>query len=76
MEKDLGLALIGLVVFVVGGLIAVAGVHPNWQNVHNSSPAPLLGNIIGGIGLVIAGLGILLLVVNTVVWAAGRPRSK
>jgi hypothetical protein len=76
MEADLGLAVVGLVVFVMGGLVAVAGVHPRWQNVHNSSPAPLLGNIIAGIGLLIAGLGILLLVVSAFVWMSGRRRAK
>jgi hypothetical protein len=76
MEADLGVAGVGLFIFVMGGLVAVAGVHPRWQNVHNSSPAPLLGNVIAGFGLLVAGVGLVLLVVSVVVWMGGRRRQK
>jgi len=76
MEADLGIAVVGLVIFVMGGLVAVAGVHPRWQNVHNSSPAPLLGNFIAGFGLLVSGAGLMLLVVSVVVWMGGRRRQK
>lgn len=72
MEADLLLAAVGVFIIVMGGLTAVAGVHPRWQNVHNSSPAPLLGNINAIFGLIVIIFGLILLVVNIVVWVSGR----
>ena len=46
MEADLSVAVVGLVVVFMGGLISVAGVHPRWQSVNNNSPAPVLGALI------------------------------
>jgi len=74
MEQDLGVAAGGLAIFVFGGLVAVAGYHPYWQNIHNNAPAPLFGNIVAGLGLLVAGVGIVLLVVSLVVWMGGRRR--
>lgn len=74
MEQDLGVAAVGLVIFVFGGIVAVAGYHPKWQNIHSNAPAPLIGNIIAAIGLIIAALGIVLLVASVVVWIGGRRR--
>jgi hypothetical protein len=76
MEADLGIAGAGLAIFVFGGLVAVAGYHPRWQSIHDNSPAPLLGNIIAGFGLLIAAVGLVLLAVSVVVWIGGRHRRK
>jgi hypothetical protein len=76
MEADLGVAGAGLFIFILGGLLAVAGYHPGWQNVHNSSPAPLVGNVIAGIGLLVGAVGVLLLVVSVVVLMGGWRRQK
>jgi hypothetical protein len=76
MEADLGVAGAGLAIFVFGGAVAVAGFHPRWQNIHDNSPAPLLGNIIAGFGLLVAGVGMVLLMVSLVVWVGGRGRRK
>jgi hypothetical protein len=75
MEADLGVAVAGLGIFVVGGVLAVAGFHPGWQNIHDNSPAPLLGNIVAVFGLLVAAMGLVLLVVSLVVWMAGRHRG-
>jgi hypothetical protein len=57
-----------VVVIVVGGLIAVAGVHQKVQSIHENAPAPVLGTII-----VIAGMAIVALaMVSVFVWLAGR----
>ena len=76
MEADLGIASVGLAIFVFGGIVAVAGYHPRWQNIHSNAPAPLLGNIIAGFGLLIGVVGLVLLVVSLVVWAGGKMRRK
>jgi len=76
MEEDLVVAVFGLVVIVCGGLVAVAGVHPKWQNIHDNSPAPLLGNIIAGFGLLIVAVGVVFLLVNVVIWITSRLRRR
>jgi hypothetical protein len=76
MEADLGVAGAGLAIFVFGGVVAVAGYHPKWQNIHSNAPAPLLGNIIAGVGLVIGAVGLVLLVVSLVVWIGGKVRRR
>src|SRR5580704_17568341 len=76
MEADLVIAAVGLIVIVLGGLVAVAGVHPKWQSIHNNSPAPLLGNIMAGFGLLIVAVGVILLLVNTVIWISRRMRRR
>ncbi len=76
MEEDLGVAGVGLGIFVLGGLTAVAGWHPAVQNIHSNAPAPLLGNIIAGIGLLVAAVGLVLLVVSLAVWVSGRGRRR
>ncbi len=76
MEEDLVVATFGLIVIVCGGLVAVAGVHPKWQDIHDNSPAPLLGNIVAGFGLLIVVVGVILLLVNIVIWISGRLRRR
>ena len=74
MEADLIVAAVGVFIIVMGGLVAVAGVHPRWQSIQNNSPAPLLGNIIAIVGLVLIVVGLVLLVANLVVWIGGWRR--
>ena len=38
MEADLIVAAVGVFIIVMGGLVAVAGVHPRWQSIQNNSP--------------------------------------
>jgi hypothetical protein len=76
MEADLVVAAVGLIIIASGGLVAVAGVHPRWQSIHNNSPAPLLGNIIAGFGLLIVAVGVILLLVNIVIWISSRMRRR
>ncbi len=76
MEQDLGVAAAGLAIFVFGGVVAVAGYHPKWQNIHSNAAAPLLGNIIAAFGLLIAAVGIVLLVASLIVWIGGRRRRR
>ena len=40
MEEDLGVAGAGLAIFVLDGVVAVAGYHPKWQNIHINSLHP------------------------------------
>ncbi len=75
MEADLGVAVAGLGIFVVGGVVAVAGFHPWWQNIHDNSPTPLLGNIVAVFGLLVAAAGLVLLVISLVIWLTGRHRE-
>jgi hypothetical protein len=72
-EADLLVAFGGLVVIVVGGLVAVAGVHARGSA--DNAGNPLLGNIIAAGGAVIVLGGLVLAVMNVVVWIGGR-RSK
>jgi hypothetical protein len=76
MEGDLVVATVGLVIIVMGGVVAVAGVHPRWQSIHQNSPAPLLGTIIAIAGMVIVVLGVVMLLVNVVIWLSGRLRRR
>jgi uncharacterized membrane protein YidH (DUF202 family) len=76
MEEDLVVAVIGFVIIVMGGLVAAAGFHPRVQNIHDNSPAPLVGNIVAGIGLLVVAVGVILLMVNVVIWISGRLRSR
>jgi hypothetical protein len=76
MEGDLVVAVVGVIVIVCGGLVAVAGAHPKWQNIHDNSPAPLLGNIIAAFGLLIVAVGVILLLINLVIWISSRFRRR
>ena len=74
MEGDLTIAAGGLIVVVMGGLIAVAGVHRAVRPIQDNSPAPVLGTVIVIVGLAIVAFGVLLAVANVFIWLGGRRR--
>jgi hypothetical protein len=74
MEGDLIIAAGGFFVVLMGGLIAVAGVHRAWQPVQDNSPAPVLGTVIVVAGLAIVAFGVLLAVANIFIWLGARRR--
>ena len=75
MEADLSVAVVGLVVAFMGGLISVAGVHPRWQSVNNNSPAPVLGALIVFAGHFVVAGGIITTAASVFVWFTGRHHS-
>jgi hypothetical protein len=75
MEADLSIAAVGLVVVVLGGILAVAGFHPRVQSIHDNTPAPLAGNIVAAVGALMVLLGLVLAAVNLVIWMSGRWRG-
>jgi hypothetical protein len=76
MEADLTIAAGGLMVILLGGVVAVAGWHPKWQPIQDNSPAPILGTIIVVAGIAIVLLGVLLALANVIVWLSGRRRRR
>jgi hypothetical protein len=72
MEADFSVAVVGLVIVFMGGLISVAGVHPAFQTVSNDSPAPVFGALIVFAGLFVVALGVILLATSLLVWISGR----
>ena len=75
MESDLIIAAAGLVVIVMGSLVAVAGRHFSVQPIHDNTPAPLAGNIIAAVGALMILLGLVLAAANIVIWIVGRHRG-
>jgi hypothetical protein len=73
MEADLVIAVVGVITIVVGGLVAVAGVHNRTSN--DNAGNPILGNIIAAIGVLAILLGLILAIANVVVWLTGRSRG-
>jgi hypothetical protein len=73
LEADLVIAVAGVVIIVMGGLVAVAGVHNRGST--DNAGNPVLGNIIAVAGLVAIALGVLLAVANVVIWLTGRRRG-
>ncbi len=74
MGGDLIIAAVGLVIIVIGGLIAVAGVHYRVQSIHDNASAPVAGNIVAAVGALMFLFGVVLAAVNTAIWIAGRHR--
>ncbi len=75
MEGDLYVCGFGLIVTVTGGLVSVAGYHPAWQSIHDNTPAPTFGTILAIAGLFLVAIGIILMVVNIIVWLGGRHKG-
>ena len=75
MEADLSIAAVGLVIIVLGGILAVAGFHPRVQSIHDNTSAPLAGNIVAAVGALMVLLGLVLAAVNLVIWISGRRRG-
>jgi hypothetical protein len=73
MEADLILVAAGVFIIVMGGLVAVAGIHRKWSTDNASNP--VLGNIMAAVGLLVAVMGLILGIVNLVVWLTGRRRG-
>jgi hypothetical protein len=73
MEADLVIAVGGVITIVVGGLVAVAGVHNRGSN--DNAGNPVLGNIIAAVGVLVILLGVVLAIANAVIWATGRQRG-
>jgi hypothetical protein len=73
MEADLVIAVAGLIIIVVGGLVAVAGVHGKVST--EDAGNPVLGNIIAVVGLLVIALGLLLAIANEAIWLTGRRRG-
>jgi hypothetical protein len=73
MEADLFIAGAGAFIIVMGGLVAVAGVHRAWTT--SNAPNPALGNVIVAAGALVILLGVALAMANVVVWMAGRRRG-
>ena len=73
-EEDLWVVLGGVAVILVGGLVAVAGLHRREGN--SSSPSPVLGTILVVVGLVIVVFGLGLALVNLAVWLRSRTGTK
>lgn len=73
MEGDLVLAALGVFIIVMGGLVAVAGVHRAWSSDNAGNPA--LGNIVTAVGLLAIAVGLTLGVANLVIWLTGRGRG-
>jgi hypothetical protein len=69
LECDLAVAIAGMVIIALGGIVAVAGLHPRIQSIHDNSPAPLLGNVVAALMIL---LGLMLAAVNLVIWMTGR----
>jgi len=61
------------VFIMMGGLVAVAGIHRAWST--DNSANPVLGNIITAAGLVVVEIGLILGIVNLVIWLTGRRRG-
>jgi hypothetical protein len=74
MEADLVIAVGGVITIVVGGLVAVAGVHSRAST--DNAGNPVLGNIIAAVGVLVILLGVILAMVNAVIWATGRRRGR
>jgi hypothetical protein len=75
MEADLSIAGAGLLIIVVGGVVAVAGFHSKVQPIQDNTPAPLAGTIVAALGALMALLGLVLAAVNLVIWMTGRRRG-
>lgn len=73
METDLILAGVGVFIIVMGGLVAVAGVHRAWTT--DNSANPVLGNIMTAVGLLVVVIGLVLGIANLVIWLTGRRRG-
>lgn len=73
MEADLILSVVGLVIIVMGGLVAVAGVHRKWST--DNAGNPVLGNIVAAVGALVILFGVLLAIANVVIWMTGRRRG-
>jgi uncharacterized membrane protein YidH (DUF202 family) len=76
MEQDLGIAAGGVFIILMGGLLSVTGFHDRTQPIQNNAPNPALGNVIGIIGVVVIAAGMVLSLVNLVVWLTGRRRQR
>jgi len=76
MEADLSIAAGGMMVTLLGGVVAVAGWHTSWQPIQGVSPAPILGTIIVLVGIAIVLLGALLALANVIVRLSGRRRRQ
>ena len=73
MEGDLAIAVAGLIIIALGGIVAVAGLHPRTQ-IHDNAPNPTAGNIIAAMGAFVVLLGLILVAVNAVIWLTGPRR--
>lgn len=73
-EEDLWIVLGGVAVILIGGLVAVAGLHRRGSN--STSPSPVLGTIVVVVGLVIVVFGLGLAFVNLTMWLRNRKGSK
>jgi hypothetical protein len=73
MEADLILAAAGVFIIVMGGLVAVAGIHRAWTTGNAGNPA--LGNMMAAVGLLVVVMGLILGIVNLVIWLTGRRRG-
>jgi hypothetical protein len=73
MEADLVFLVAGVIGIVLGGLVAVAGVHTRESS--NNAGNPILGNIIAALGLLVVVVSVTLGIVNLVIWATGRRRG-
>jgi hypothetical protein len=73
MEADLILAVVGVIIIVMGGLVAVAGVHRKWST--DNAGNPVLGNIVAALGALVILLGAALAIANVVIWMTGRRRG-
>jgi hypothetical protein len=76
MEGDLVIAVVGLVIIVLGGIVAVAGIHPRGQSIHDNAPSPLAGNIIAAAGALLILVGLILATANLVIWLTGRNKPR
>ena len=65
MEADLILAVVGLIIIVMGGLVAVAGVHRKWST--DNAGNPVLGDIVAALGALVILLGAVLAIANVVI---------
>jgi heme/copper-type cytochrome/quinol oxidase subunit 1 len=73
MEADLIIAVVGVLIIVMGGLVTVAGVHRKWST--DNAGNPVLGNIVAAVGALVILLGVALAIANVVIWITGRRRG-
>jgi hypothetical protein len=72
LAADLGIAVLGMVIIVFGGVVAVTGIERATNN--NSAPNPVLGNTVADVGLVVIALGLILALTNLLFWLTGPRR--